>query len=61
MKNVPVEGVLVPKSYDEFKRELQQNRDEIKITGSRKNFWVNLAKLEEKKKLKCLLRCYAMM
>ena len=40
----------MPKSYDEFKRDLKENLDEIKLTGSSKNFWEYLAKLlgEEK-------------
>ncbi len=50
MNIVSAEGVLVPKSYDEFKHELQENRDEIKLTGSSKKFWVNLAKLVGEKK-----------
>ena len=50
MNIVFTEGVLVPKSYDEFKHELQENRDEIKLTGSSKKFWVNLAKLVGEKK-----------
>ena len=50
MNIVSAEGVLVPKSYDEFKYELQENRDEIKLTGSSKKFWVNLAKLVGEKK-----------
>ena len=50
MNIVSTEGVLVPKSYDEFKHELQENRDEIKLTGSSKKFWVNLAKLVGEKK-----------
>ncbi len=40
----------MPKSYDEFKRELQEDHDEIKLTGSSKKFWVNLAKLVGEKK-----------
>ena len=50
MNIVPIEGVLLPKNYDEFKHELQENRDEIKLTGSSKKFWVNLAKLVGEKK-----------
>ena len=50
MNIVPVEGVLVPKSYDEFKHEFQENRDEIQLTGSSKKFWLNLAKLVGEKK-----------
>jgi len=50
MNIVSAEWVLVPKSYDEFKYELQENRDEIKLTGSSKKFWVNLAKLVGEKK-----------
>ena len=50
MNILSAEGVLVPKSYDEFKHELQENRDEIKLTGSSKKFWVNLAKLVGEKK-----------
>jgi len=50
MNIVSKEGVLVPKSYDEFKHELQENRDEIKLTGSSKKFWLNLAKLVGEKK-----------
>ena len=50
MNIVFTEGVLVPKSYDEFKHELQENRDEIKLTGSSKKFWLNLAKLVGEKK-----------
>lgn len=40
----------MPKSYDEFKHELQENRDEIKLTGSSKKFWANLANLVGEKK-----------
>ena len=40
----------MPKSYDEFKRELQEDHEEIKLTGSSKKFWVNLAKLVGDKK-----------
>ena len=40
----------MPKSYTEVKRELQENQDEIKLTGSSKKFWVNLAKLVGDKK-----------
>ncbi len=40
----------MPKSYDEFKRELQEEHNEIKLTGSSKKFWVNLAKLVGEKK-----------
>lgn len=40
----------MPKSYDEFKRELQEDHDEIKLTGSSKKFWVYLAKLVGEKK-----------
>jgi hypothetical protein len=40
----------VPKSYDEFKRDLQEDHDEIKLTGSSKKFWVYLAKLVGEKK-----------
>jgi len=61
MNIVPIAGVFVPKSYDEFKHELQENYDEIKLTGSSKKLWVNLAKLVGEKKFNCLLRCYAMM
>jgi len=50
MNILSAEGVLVPKNYDEFKHELQENRDEIKLTGSSKKFWVNLAKLVGEKK-----------
>lgn len=40
----------MPKSYDEFKRELQEDHDEIKLTGSSKKFWIYLAKLVGEKK-----------
>ena len=40
----------MPKSYDEFKHEIQENHDEIKLTGSSKKFWVYLAKLVGDKK-----------
>ncbi len=40
----------MPKSYDEFKRDLQEDHDEIKLTGSSKKFWVYLAKLVGEKK-----------
>ena len=40
----------MPKSYNEVKRELQENQDELKLTGSSKKFWVNLAKLVGDKK-----------
>ena len=40
----------MPKSYDEFKRNLKENLDEIKLTGSSKTFWENLAKLIGEKK-----------
>ena len=50
MNILSAEGVLVPKSYDEFKHELQENRDEIKLTGSSKKFWLNLVKLVGEKK-----------
>ena len=50
MNILSAEGVLVPKRYDEFKHELQENRDEIKLTGSSKKFWLNLAKLVGEKK-----------
>ena len=40
----------MPKSYDEFKRDLQEDHDEIKLTGSSKKYWVYLAKLVGKKK-----------
>ena len=40
----------MPKSYDEFKRDLQEDHDEIKLTESSKKFWVYLAKLVGEKK-----------
>ena len=40
----------MPKSYEEFKQELQENLDEIKLTGSSKTFWIYLAKLLGEKK-----------
>lgn len=40
----------MPKSYNEFKRNLKENLDEIKLTGSSKTFWENLAKLIGEKK-----------
>ena len=40
----------MPKSYDEFKGDLQEDHDEIKLTGSSKKFWVYLAKLVGEKK-----------
>jgi hypothetical protein len=47
----------LPKSYAEFKRELQENLDEIKLTGSSKTFWEYLAKLiVEKRQLSGLAK-----
>jgi hypothetical protein len=40
----------VPKSYDDFKRNLKENQEEIKLTGSSKTFWEYLAKLVGEKK-----------
>ncbi|MCW3997392.1 MAG: hypothetical protein NWF10_02345 [Candidatus Bathyarchaeota archaeon] len=40
----------MPKSYGEFKQELRENLDEIKLTGSSKTFWEYLAKLIGEKK-----------
>lgn len=45
-----MENNNLPKSYGEFKRELQENLDEIKLSGSSKTFWEYLAKLIGEKK-----------
>ena len=45
-----MENNSLPKSYGEFKRELQDNLDEIKLSGSSKTFWEYLAKLIGEKK-----------
>jgi hypothetical protein len=47
---IEAEGEDLPKSYGEFKRELRENLDEIKLTGSSKTFWEYLAKLIGEKK-----------
>jgi hypothetical protein len=47
---IHMEGSTVPKGYDEFKRDLKENLDEIKLTGSSKTFWEYLAKLVGEKK-----------
>ena len=43
-------AIKKPKTYEDYKRELRENRDEIELTGSNKTFWRNLAKLIGKEK-----------
>ena len=38
-------AIKKPKTYEDYKRELRENRDEIELTGSNKTYWRNLAKL----------------
>jgi hypothetical protein len=45
-----LENNSLPKSYGEYKRELQENLDEIQLSGSSKTFWEYLAKLIGEKK-----------
>jgi hypothetical protein len=35
----------MPKKYKDYKRELNENRNEIELSGSSKTYWRNLAKL----------------
>ena len=44
------ESIKKPKTYQDYKRELRENRDEIALTGSNKTYWNNLAKLIGKEK-----------
>ena len=43
-------SIKKPKSYEDYKRELRENRDEIALTGSNQTYWRNLAKLLGKEK-----------
>jgi hypothetical protein len=43
-------SIKMPKTYEDYKRELRENRDEIELTGSSKTYWRNLAKLLGKEK-----------
>ena len=43
-------GMELPKSYNEFKQDLKEDQDEIKLTGSSKKYWEYLAKLIGEKK-----------
>ena len=38
-------AIKKPKTYEDYKRELRENRYEIELTGSNKTYWRNLAKL----------------
>lgn len=38
-------AIKKPKTYEDYKRELRENREEIALTGSNKIYWRNLAKL----------------
>ena len=38
-------AIKKPKTYEDYKRELRENREEIALTGSNKTYWRNLAKL----------------
>ena len=40
----------LPKSYNEFKQDLKEDQDEIKLTGSSKKYWEYLSKLIGEKK-----------
>ena len=40
----------MPKTYEDYKRELRENREEIALSGSNKTYWRNLAKLIGKEK-----------
>ena len=43
-------SIRKPKTYEDYKRELRENRDEISLTGSNKTYWRNLTKLIGKEK-----------
>ena len=43
-------SIKKPKTYEDYKRELRDNREEIELTGSNKTYWRNLAKLIGKEK-----------
>jgi len=43
-------SIRKPKTYEDYKRELRENRDEISLTGSNKTYWRILAKLIGKEK-----------
>lgn len=40
----------LPKKYEDYKRELRENREEIALTGSNKAYWRMLTKLIGKEK-----------
>ena len=40
----------MPKTYEDYKRELRENREEIALSGSNKTYWRNLEKLIGKEK-----------
>lgn len=40
----------MPKTYEDYKREMRENREEIALSGSNKTYWRNLAKLIGKEK-----------
>ena len=42
--------IKMPKTYEDYKRELRENREEIALTGSNITYWRNLAKLIGKEK-----------
>ncbi len=37
--------IKMPKKYEDYKRELRENREEIALSGSNKTYWRMLAKL----------------
>ena len=43
-------SIRKPKTYEDYKREMRENRKEIELTGSNKAYWRNLAKLIGKEK-----------
>lgn len=43
-------SIKMPKKYEDYKRELRENRYEKELTGSNKAYWQNLAKLIGKEK-----------
>lgn len=42
--------IRMPKTYEDYKRELRENREEIALSGSNKTYWRYLAKLIGKEK-----------
>ena len=40
----------MPKDFKDFKRVLRENREEIKLSGSSKDYWLYLAKVMGQKK-----------